>query len=149
MHQAEPRAPVLSLLQFGFDRRSLYLRLDGDRPLVDLLGEGFEFSLKFLNPQGVRFSVRQDLGRLSGLFWDWRTEAPRWVARGPGTAAVAAGTILEIAIPLADIAPAADRDLSFFLAVYLNDAEVERHPAHRPIETAIPDDRFESRHWTA
>jgi alpha-amylase/alpha-mannosidase (GH57 family) len=149
MHQAEPRAPVLSLLQFGFDRRSLYLRLDGDRPLVDLLGEGFEFSLKFLNPQGVRFSVRQDLGRLTGLFWDWRTEASHWVARGPGTTAVAAGTILEIAIPLADIAPSADRDLSFFLAVYLNDAEVERHPAHRPIETAIPDDRFESRHWTA
>jgi alpha-amylase/alpha-mannosidase (GH57 family) len=149
MHQAERRAPVLSLLQFGFDRRSLYLRLDGDRPLVDLLGEGFEFSLKFLNPQGVRFSVRQDLGRLSGLFWDWRTEAPHWVARGPGTAAVAAGTILEIAIPLADIAPTANGDLSFVLAVFLNDAEVERHPAHRPIETAIPDERFESRHWTA
>ena len=83
MHQAERRAPVLSLLQFGFDRRSLYLRLDGDRPLVDLLGEGYEFSPEVPQPQGVRFSVRQDLGRLTGRFWDWRTEAPHWVARGP------------------------------------------------------------------
>jgi alpha-amylase/alpha-mannosidase (GH57 family) len=149
MHQTERHAPVLSLLQFGFDRRTLYVRLDGERPLVDLLGDGFEFSLKFFNPSGVRFSVRHEFGRLRGLFWDWRAEAPHWVARGPGSAALAAGTILELAIPVADLAPGPAGDLSFFLAVYLNDTEVERHPAHRPIEAAIPDDRFQSRHWTA
>ncbi len=153
MHQSDRRPPVLRLLQFGFDRQTLYVRLDGERPLVDLLGEGYEFSLKFLQPQGVRFSVRQDLGRLTGRFWDWRSLAPHWVARGAGAAAVAAGTILELSIPLADITPDAggpdSQHLSFFLAVYQDDVEVERHPAHRPIETASPDERFESRHWTA
>jgi hypothetical protein len=153
MRQSERRAPLLTLVQFGFDRRTLFIRLDGERPLIDLLGEGYEFSLKFLDPQGIRFSVRQDLGRLTGLFWDWRATTPHWVARGPGAAAVAAGTILEVALPLADVSrresalnPTA---LSFFLAVYQDDVEIERHPAHRPIETATPDDRFESRHWTA
>ena len=101
----------------------------------------------------MRFSVRQDLGRLTGRFWDWRSLAPHWVPRGAGAAAVAAGTILELSIPLADIAPDAggpdSQHLSFFLAVYQDDVEVERHPAHRPIETASPDERFESRHWTA
>ena len=152
MHQAERGAPILSLLQFGFDRDQLYVRLDGERPLIDLLGEGFEFSLKFLNPSGVRYSVRQDVGRLAGRFWDWQANEPHWVARGPGRAAVAAGTILELALPLSDLLGPADparRELAFFLAVFQNDLEIERHPAHRPIETAIPDERFEARHWTA
>jgi hypothetical protein len=153
MHQADRRPPLLSLLQFGFDRGTLYVRLDGERPLVDLLAEGYEFSLKFLNPKGVRFSVRQDLGRLTGSFWDWQATSPHWVARGPGTSALAAGPVLEIAMPLTDIWRMAGQpgpsQLSFFLAVYLGDVEIERHPPHRPIETAVPDDRFESRHWTA
>jgi hypothetical protein len=69
---------------------------------------------------------------------------------------VAAGTLLEIAIPLADLQPPAgtttppsDRELSFFVAVYREDREAERHPGHRPIETRVPDAQFESRHWTA
>jgi alpha-amylase/alpha-mannosidase (GH57 family) len=153
MHQADRGPALLSLLQFGFDRRTLYVRLDGDLPLVDLLADGYEFSLKFLNPTGVRFSVRQDLGRLTGSFWDWHATAPHWVPRGAGASGVAAGPILEIALPLSDIwrtpgQPGA-LELSFFLAVYRDDVEIERHPAHRPIETAIPDARFESRHWTA
>ena len=152
MHQAERSAPIVTLLQFGFDRERLYVRLDADRPLVDLLGDGFEFSLKFLNPRGVRYSVRQDAGRLAGRFWDWQAIEPHWVARGPGRAAVAAGMILELALPLSDLLGPEDparRALAFFLAVYQDNLELERHPAHRPIETSIPDERFEARHWTA
>ena len=151
MHQAERSTPIVTLLQFGFDRDRLYVRLDGERPLVDLLGEGFEFSLKFLNPVGVRYSVKQDLGRLTGRFWDWQAIEPHWVARGPGRATAAAGTILEMALPLADLIPdePARREVAFFLAVYQDDVEIERHPAHRPIEASIPDERFEARHWTA
>jgi alpha-amylase/alpha-mannosidase (GH57 family) len=151
MHQAERRAPVMSLIQFGFDRERLYLRVDGDRPMLDLLAEGYEVSVKFLEPEGVRFSVRQQMGRLSGRFWDWRPRAPHWVERGTGGASFAAGSVLEIALPVADVQPPnrASAHVSFFVAVYQNDAEVERHPAHRPIEAAIPDERFASRHWTA
>jgi hypothetical protein len=61
---------------------------------------------------------------------------------------VAAGSVLEVAVPLSDLG-VRDGDVSFFVAVYEGDAEVERHPAHRPIETAIPDARFEARNWTA
>ena len=152
MHQAERRAALVTLLQFGFDWERLYVRLDGERPLLDLLAEGFEFSLKFLNPSGVRYSVRQDLGRLTGRFWDWQQTEPHWVVRGPGRAVAAAGTILELGLPLTDLVDpgqTARRELSFFLAVYQEDVEIERHPAHRPIEAAIPDERFEARHWTA
>jgi hypothetical protein len=148
MHQAERRASALTVVQFGFDREHLYVRVDGVRPVLELLAEGMEFSLKFLNPEGVRFSVRQDLGRLTGRLWDRRPVPPHWIERGPGRTIVAAGTILEVAVPLADLGSPAS--VAFFLAVYnAADVEIERHPSHRPIEVEVPDERFEARNWTA
>ena len=104
MHQSTRRAPFLSLVQFAFDRERLFVRVDADWPLVDLLADGHEISLKFLQPDALRFSVRQTMGRLTGLFWDRRTESSttepaqgRWVERGTGSSAVAAGQVLESA----------------------------------------------------
>ena len=153
MHEADRKPPVLTLVQFGFDREHLYVRLDGRRPLADLLAEGHEFSLKFVQPAGVRLSVRKAAGALA-VWWDQqaggrgRVEAARSSA-GSGRAQVAAGTVLEIAVPMADLGVRAGDPLAFFVAVY--DAaghEVERHPVHRAIETAAPDARFAARNWT-
>ena len=92
MHRADGRRPILTLVQFGFDRERLYVRVDATRPMADLLADGHEVSLKFLIPEGVRFSVTQTQGRLAAAFWDrqwgrWRTNSrgangvrrrPRW-----------------------------------------------------------------------
>jgi alpha-amylase/alpha-mannosidase (GH57 family) len=148
MHQSERRERLLTTVRFGFGDDRLYVRLDGRRALLDLLAQGFEFSLKFLRPDAVRFSVKQDAGRLTGHFWDRRSEAPHWFERGRGGAAIAAGPLLEIAIPLSDLGDPAR--VSFFVAVYDQaSAEIERHPAHRPVETEVPDATFEARNWTA
>jgi alpha-amylase/alpha-mannosidase (GH57 family) len=150
MHQTDRRGSVLTLIRFGFDRAHLFVRLDGEDPVVDLLGAGYEFSLKFLRPEGMRFSVRQTAGRLRGSLWDRQVEAPHWVERGPGGTVVAAGTILEISVPLTDLGNPVSGNLSFILAVYdAANVEVERHPSHRPLEMAMPDDAYEARHWTA
>ena len=66
------------------------------------------------------------------------------------TMAVAVGSILELAIPLADLAVSAGDAVVFFVAVY--DAagnEVERHPVGQPIDLEVPDAAFEARQWTA
>jgi hypothetical protein len=150
MHQADRSVAVVTLVWFGFDRRRFYVRLDGTRRLADLLADGYEFSLTFLQPDGLRFSVRAREGQVTGVYWDRRTEPPQWVERGPGGAVVAAGTVLEIAVPLEDLhLPAARATVSFFVAVYdARQTELERHPAHRPIEADVPDGRFEARNWT-
>ena len=83
MHQSERRAGLLTLVQFGFDRERLYVRVDAARRLVDLLAAGWEISLKFLQPAGVRFSVRGVLGRVTGHYWD----------RGAGAAGDAAAWV--------------------------------------------------------
>jgi len=150
MHQNDRRASNLTLLQFGFDRERLYVRLDASRRVADLLVEGYEFSLKFIHPEGVRFSIRQTAGKLRGLFWDRRSKAPHWVERGTGGAAVAAGSVLELALPLQDLGVAPGDVVAFFVSVYdAADAELERHPAHRPLESDVPDEQFEARNWTA
>jgi len=148
MHQAERRPSLLTRVRFGFDHARLYVRLDGRRRVLDLLAEGCEFSLKFLRPEGVRFSVREVLGRLGGSFWDRRAERPDWwVERGPGGALVAAGTLLELSVPWRDLGPEG-AGVAFFVAVY-DDAgvEMERHPAYQPIEVEVPDGMFAARNW--
>jgi hypothetical protein len=145
---------VVTLLRFGFGQEHLFVRVDAVQPLDDLLAAGREFSLKFLTPPGVRFSVRRQLGRLTGSFWDRHeaegARAAHWVERGPAAAAVAAATVLELAVPLADLGLSPGAPVSFFLAVYAaGDVETERHPAHQPIEVETPDAEFEARHWRA
>jgi len=150
MHQAERRPAVLRLVHFGFDHERLFVRVDGAVPVVDLLADGRELSLKFFTPTGVRFSVRLRAGRLSGSFFDRLPAEPYWRERGPDGVVVAAGTVLELAIPFTDLGLAADSPVSFFVAVFDDSgAELERHPAHRPIELVAPDAMFEARHWRA
>ena len=61
---------------------------------------------------------------------------------------MAVGTIVELAIPLTDLGLAAAQPVSFFVAVYDGrGAEIERHPADRAIELAVPDASFDASHW--
>jgi hypothetical protein len=150
MHQAARRPSTLTRVQFGFDQAHLFVRLDANRPIADLLAEGWEFSLKFLRPDGVRFSLRQAAGRLNGLFWHRRPTPPHWVERGPCGSRVAAENVAELAVPLVDLGVGAGYRLAFFVSAFdINDVELERHPEHRPIELEIPDEQFESRNWSA
>jgi len=154
MHRAAGHTALVTLLLFGFDRERLFVRVDAVQRMVDLLADGHELSLKFMTPAGVRFSVSQQFGRLTGTFWDHRAgDASRpahWVERGAGGAAVAVGTVLELALPLGDLGLTDGAPVAFFLAVYAGgDTEIERHPAHRPIELITPDAEFEARQWRA
>src|SRR5262249_154839 len=155
MHRTAGDGPWLTLVQFGFSRERLFVRVDASRPMLDLLAEGNEVSLKFLNPDGVRFSVRRFLGRLAGHFWR-RAPVPAagralpWVDHGPGGAIVGAGAVLEVGLPLAELEMAPGETMAFSVAVYEGrDVETERHPAHRPIEVGVPDAQLDARNWQA
>ena len=149
MHRTDRRPPTVTLVHFGFDRAHLYVRIDAAQRVINLLADGRELSLKFVEPDGVRFSVRQKLGRLTGTFWDRQAVEPLWRERGPGSAMIAAGTVLEMALPLADLGLTSGRAVALFVAVYEDDVEVERHPTHRPIELVTPDGQFEASQWRA
>ncbi|HZP49177.1 MAG TPA: glycoside hydrolase family 57 protein [Vicinamibacterales bacterium] len=151
MHQTSERPAAVTRIHFGFDSRHLFVRVDAEAAMVDVLGDGREVSLKFVTPAGVRYSIRQTAGRLTGRWWDRHVAgtAAHWVERGPGAATVAAGSVLEISLPLADLRASVGDTLSFFVAVYDGDTESERHPQHRPIELTVPGAEFAAEHWRA
>jgi alpha-amylase/alpha-mannosidase (GH57 family) len=152
MHQASRPPSILTLVQFGFARSPsrLFVRLDADRPVADLLAEGYAFSLKFLQPAGVRFMVRLMDGQVVGTFWDRAAGGDGWTELGRRGASIAAGTILEVSLPLAALTSDADAQVAFFVVVLGPDqGELEMHPEHHPIEAMAPDEQFEARHWTA
>jgi hypothetical protein len=150
MHRTERKPGILTQVQFGFDRERLYVRLDAGRPVSDLLADGYQFAVTFLQPEGVRFAIRQLLGRPAGNFLDRRATDQTWVERGTGGARVAAGTVIEAALPLSDLGVRAGAPLSFTVTVYdPGHNEVERQPDSRPVELTVPDELFEARNWTA
>jgi hypothetical protein len=157
MHRTDRAARLVTSVRFGFDLRHLYVRVDCSRPVVDLIADGYEVSFKFMPPAAVRFSVKANMGRPVGEYWrrpvpgePTPADGAPWVARGPGGASIGAGSVLEVALPFADLDAVPGAPLTFFVAVYdPQSAERERHPEHRPIELTVPDERFASRHWSA
>ncbi len=149
MHQTDAAPSSVALLHFGFDRERLFVRIDTAREAIDLLAEGAEFSLKFLAPAGVRYSVQQVGGRLTGSFWDRQPTEPLWVERGPGLAQIGVGSILELALPFADLRVGPSAPVAFFVAMYQGGHEIERQPGSRPIEIVVPDELFDARNWRA
>jgi alpha-amylase/alpha-mannosidase (GH57 family) len=150
MHQTSRAALRLASIRFGFDREFLYVRVDGRQPMAELLADGYEVALKFLEPAARRFSVRLSNGQVEGVHWERVGEPPRWRPVGALHSKVACGSILEMAVPLGDLWREPAAAVSFFVAVYdAGSLELERHPAHRPIDVRLADEAFEARHWRA
>jgi alpha-amylase/alpha-mannosidase (GH57 family) len=140
MHQIDRPHFLLRQVHFGFDREQLFIRIDATRRVTELLAEGHVLSLKFMQPTGLHLSVRLSAGQLTTA----------WDGPGPGRPRVAAGTVLELALPLAELSRQGTETIAFFVALTdVAGVEIERHPPFRPIETVMPDAQFEARNWTA
>ncbi|MQA31696.1 MAG: hypothetical protein GEU82_17990 [Luteitalea sp.] len=149
MHQIERREPALGMVRFGFSHDHLFVRLDGGRAIGDQLAAGASFRLTFLQPEGIALCVRGINGGMAVGAWERRDGGRRWMERATGVR-VAAASILEIELPLADLGLTPGGPTSFFVGVHdASDAEVERHPTNRPIELTVPDLAFEARNWSA
>ena len=148
MHQVDRQASTVTQVRFGFDREALFLRLDSLRPPALGLSDGWGLAINFLRPAGLRVHC----GWLEGAVVA-RLEARDgevWRPVPGGTIPAAAGAVVELRIPLSMLGEPAVRELSFFVTVHdAAKAEVERHPSGRPVELSVPDERFESRNWSA
>jgi alpha-amylase/alpha-mannosidase (GH57 family) len=149
MHQTDRRATSLSTVRFGFDRMSLYIRLDAVQTALDLLDAGLSVVVTFIQPAGVRVVVNREHGRLGASLWV-RANGQPWVPGEGSPPRVASGTVIELAIELAALGLAEAAPVSFFVTLFdANGTEVERHPPYRPIQATVPDGSFASRNWTA
>ncbi len=149
MHRTDAPAAAVSAVRFGFGRSHLFVRIDWTQPLLELLNRSCEVRLNFMAPEGLQFVVAMVDGRPEGRYQDQAKTPAGWSDRGPGGASVAAGAVLELSLPLADLALAPRQAAAFVVEVYQAGVQLERHPANRPIAATVPDAAFEAQQWRA
>jgi predicted glycosyl hydrolase (DUF1957 family) len=149
MHRTDASPAAVSAIRFGFGRGHLFVRIDGPQPLRDLLSRGDEVRLTFVAPDGVQFIVTMTDERPEGRYRDYAKNSSSWTDRGPGGGVVAAGEVLELALPIADLSLSPGQAAAFVVEVIRAEAELERHPGSRPIAVTVPDRAFEARQWRA
>jgi hypothetical protein len=148
MHQVSDRPAGITLIEFGFDLSTLYLRVDGTRPMGELLQGGLALTIRFLKPSGARLVLGQD-GRTVGVRLQRRGRSTDWRnADCPGLEA-AAGRVAEIRVPFAGLGVQTGDRVAFFVLLTRGGTELEQHPRHQPIELDVPDAEFAARNWTA
>jgi hypothetical protein len=150
MHQAERPRRILTGIRFGFDPERLLIRLDVAERAADVLAEGYSFALTFLEPEGIRVAFAGGPGSVRATLAVRNGGRDGWTEQ-PFHGQVAADTILEAAVPLADLPGAAKSAVVSFVVTTSDPAgaEIERHPAARPVRVDLPTPDFESRNWTA
>jgi hypothetical protein len=149
MHQSERRR-ILTGIKFGFDADRLLIRLDVAERAAEILAEGYTFAVTFLEPEGVRVALAGHAGQARATLAVKNGGPVGWVER-PFTGTVAVETILEVAVPLADL-PGVRLAPAVSFVVTTSDpagAEVDRQPVAHPIRVELPSPDLEARNWTA
>ena len=148
MHQVGPRADGISLVSFGFDEAHLFVRVEGTRPMRDLLVGTLGLTFRFLKPAGIQVVLRRD-GRLADVLMVKRTAKGDWDVVACEDLSSAIGSVAEVAIPFRCLKVKAPDQLAFFVTLSDGTVEREQHPRHQPIELEVPDERFGIRNWRA
>jgi alpha-amylase/alpha-mannosidase (GH57 family) len=148
MHQVAERDFGIARLEFGFDFDSLFVRVDGTRPMRQILAEGVELSVSFLTPLDHRVLVRVEgqLGVASLQKPGVNGAQPAGELKGLD---VAVGSIVEVRVPFASIGVGANALVVFLVALSRRGGSPEHHPRHWPIGFRVPDRRFPAQSWSA
>jgi alpha-amylase/alpha-mannosidase (GH57 family) len=149
MHQVAERSAAVALIEFGFDLDRLFIRVDGSRPMKEVLGHQVELSVNFLKPSGFRVLVRLDSHGKASVKLVERGKAGSWDGRECTGIKGSVRAVAELEIPFRCIHVRTHEPVAFIVALNRDGAEVEHYPRHRPIELDVPDEHFAALNWTA
>jgi alpha-amylase/alpha-mannosidase (GH57 family) len=148
MTGGERRAPLVRRLLFGFDLEHLYLNLDLGGRAVQQLGNGVRCSVSFTTPADRRLILSVEGERASATLYK-QVSHGSWAQMTGATPEVAARDIVEVSVSFADLGLEASDPFAFFVSIQRGATDVERHPAHRPVESFVPESTFEKLNWKA
>lgn len=138
--------PLVAGVRFGFDDRFFYLRVDGFKPMTELMTLGDWVTVNISRPEPLTFVVRRDDG---GLAVDVRDKAGGAVPVAEARAAV--GDVLELALPLNVFQAWRDSRTAFAIEFHLvlGSAELsdERFPWDAVIDVACDPLGIERANW--
>jgi alpha-amylase/alpha-mannosidase (GH57 family) len=153
MHQVDGPPSIVSELRFGFGAADLFVRLDGPRPFAEYLAEGYEVTISFLQPAGVRLTISQPNSVVQAGWSALEPGTQTWSDRDVQGVRVAAGDVLELAISRLALGVMPGVQVQFFAAIARREAgglvSVARYPEHRPVSVSVPDASFVSENWRA
>jgi alpha-amylase/alpha-mannosidase (GH57 family) len=148
MHQVAETSNRISLVEFGFDLEHLYIRVDGARPMRELLVGALGLTVRFLKPAGLQVVLRRD-GKFADVILVKRSTKGDWdVATCDGLGS-AIGRVAELRVPFRCLGVQSAESVAFFVTLSEATVEVEQQPRHAPIEFEVPDARFSVKNWTA
>ncbi|WP_298436554.1 glycoside hydrolase family 57 protein [Geobacter sp.] len=139
MHAAE------SLLQsffYGFDRESLFIRLDSPAPFAESLLEGDELHLHLATAGEYRLDLR--LGTTAG---NLLVKGAKGWKRGGGRCRWAIGRICEIAVPLPPLGLEPHGRLAVFVTLTRAGEEFGRWPADSPLLLSYAGPDLDAYNW--
>jgi len=148
MHQVSERSSRIVLVEFGFDLEHVFIRVDGDRPMQELLVGALGLTVRFLKPAGVQVVLRRD-GTVADIALVKRSPKGDWDVVDCGGLASAIGQVAELRVPVRCLGVRPKEPVAFFVTLREGTVEVEQQPRHQPIEFEVPDERFGARNWRA
>jgi alpha-amylase/alpha-mannosidase (GH57 family) len=127
-------SPLVATVLFGFDRQTLYLRLEpADGRAAELAAARLELELAVNDRRVTVISTGKDGVTIGG------TRA--------GTSAH--GRTLELAMPFTAVVASTGDRLLLTLRLFSGDAPLARYPADGALALSVPGDGFEAENWSA
>jgi hypothetical protein len=147
MHQVSEISNRIVSVEFGFDHEHLFIRVDGARPMRELLVGALGLTVRFLKPTGLQVVLRRD-GRFADVLLVRRSLKGDWDVLECAGLASAIGRVAELRVPFACVGVRPHETVAFFVTLSEGTVEVEQQPRHEPIQFEVPDGSFGSRNWT-
>ncbi|MCX6357610.1 MAG: glycoside hydrolase family 57 protein [Candidatus Aureabacteria bacterium] len=137
-------------IQYGFDRRNFYLRIDPRKKPGEHGKFGHRFHVHFNSPKVCRisFSLPPREGAAQTFELSHKNESGKYGTK-TSLESIAADSIIELAVPFRSLGFAGGKEAHFYVQVITGKVELERHPRGGYIAFTVPDKEFELERWSA
>ncbi|MGZ3427508.1 MAG: hypothetical protein ACXVCV_12705, partial [Polyangia bacterium] len=130
--------PLVAVVLFGFDRKTLYLRLEpADGRAAELAAARLEVEVVGAGEGGRRVALSSAAGVLT------------IDGASAGAGASAHGRTVELAAAFAQLGAKPGDRLLLTLRLFAGDAPLARYPADGALQLTVPGDGFEAENWSA
>jgi alpha-amylase/alpha-mannosidase (GH57 family) len=133
MHHGSQRVRAL---RFGVGGERLHVMVEAAVPMDELLAQ-VEVALSFPGPVATRYRFRREGSGAVAVQRETQS-AMGWIPSGT-RAVAAAGSVLEIGVPLEELQPGPNGAVEFRALVLEDGTELERHPEVKPV-SVVPEE---------
>ncbi len=140
MHKSES---LISTIYYGFNKDSLFLRLDPKIPFDDF-EDGTEFSIITTNPSDIKITVPLKGKEIKASLYEKTKDS--WI-KAKEVTDVAVLDIFEIGIPFSDLKAKENDEIHLFISIRVGTEEIERCPWRGHICINVPTPDFEALMW--